>query len=233
MADNISFPVHAAAPRIIATDEADYYGNGQSNAALGKIIDGVAGGVTPLAVTDHRALLADRAVHGILGTTPIGETAYADKAVIGGAFELGSIGAGLYQVHDLVVIMGDVATPGYATDPIPNIAIGLVAIPDSVPLDSIIVDGYDASTFPVDYIRRLRILEGDGLASLWLRPDAGKTAVTNDMFIVAAGDTGIAYGQPCKLWAVVIADGAIITDLTSWSFIVSCVMSYVGDSSRN
>ena len=233
MADNISFPGDPDAPRTIATDEADYYGNGVSNAALGKIIDGAAGGLTPMAVTDHRAVLADRAVNGTIGIAPIGETSYADKAVIGGAFEVGAIGSGLYQVHDLVVVMADVTTPGFATDPIPNIALGLVATADSLPLDSIVTDGYDASTIPVDFLGQIRILEGDGLASLWLRPDAGKAAVINDLFILASGDTGIAYGQPCKLWAVIIADGAVITDLTAWSFIVSCVMTYVGDSSRN
>lgn len=222
MVDHIEFSVPPGTQ--IATDKI-----GSVDHPYGKIEDGRPGGTQALTVTDHEGLLAESALAGGLGTSAIGQTSYLDGELVGGAITLGTFGGGLYRVDRLITVLANVDVSAFASDALPSVHVAFYAVPAGTDV-SALADGADlSSVLPTDLLG-LHVVPDADLAPI---PVLSVPAVvgTPDMPLVMNA-LGPLYSEATDLYALLIADGPIITDLTAWTLVVNFHMSFQGDASR-
>lgn len=198
----------------------------------GKIGDGTAGSEVTLAVTDHRGLHAESAMHGFFGTTSIGETTYGTNEIIGGPILFAVGGAGFYELFRASVILGDFGDSDFSTA-MPDVMYAMLGVPAGTDV-SAIADGVDVTTLPFNLTLGMEIIAGDRLVAHPLFPGMKNADPDKAIRLTLQGvGGGQDYSASSDLYGLVIAAAPIITDLTALSIGAAGSMRFVGDGSRN
>lgn len=196
----------------LATDEID----GRHHQAV-KVYGGGEGVANELAVSDEGEIRTIGKLVGGFGVVPIGETGYADKALIGGLIPLVTgARAGLYNVDQIAILLADFVTPAPSPVPLPPIRFGLLSVSAGNDVSAVNVDGFDLTTASLDFVQSFQWLPS-AVVFDEAPPSPGLSVALPNVTVFfneeAPGDTSDVY-------AVLMADGAIVTDLTAYSVAV-------------
>lgn len=179
-----------------------------------KVYGGGEGVANELFVSATGELVVVASSAGFFGSKPIGEVAYADKALIGGLVPIATNQRqGLYTLERIALLFADFVTPAVAPDPMPPVRVAILAVAAGTDVSAIDVDGLDATTFPLtmlssfQWIPETILFEESPIAN-------GFRSSFPGISIIFSGD---APEDLIDVYAVFIADGAIATDYTALS----------------
>lgn len=178
-----------------------------------KVYGGGEGVVNELLVTSTGSVRTVGKTAGFFSPTSIGETSYADKACIGGAIVAGSFPPGLYTLVRIGLLMVDFGTPAPATDPLPDMKIGLVGVPTGTDVSSV-VDGFDLTTLPLEFMGSVQFVDSP-LVENPLLPSGALVFPESPLFLDAGSE------PTADLIVLLMADGPVSTDLTAWGLAVA------------